>query len=361
MEKINVGLFFGGVSTEHEVSRWSAVHVLKSLDRDKFCYTLFEINKAGELLAYKESDRDLDSFCNELIRIDNTLNKEKEVFSSGLVSRYSLDVIFPVLHGTGGEDGILQGLLELFDIPYVGAGVAGSAIAFDKVFTKEILAGKGISQAAYKVASSKEIHVDADTIADNAGVVLGFPIFVKPANGGSSVGIFKAKDRYSLIDALKKASKYDRKILMEESLSGRELECAVIGGYEKARALGVGEIIPCNEFYDYNAKYLDDNSEVIVPAQISQDIADKIMKIAVEAFKAVDSYGLARIDFFLSNSGEIYLNEINTMPGFTSISMYPKLWRYSGGSDSALITELINLAYERKDKYKFLKEYTQDG
>jgi D-alanine-D-alanine ligase len=201
---------------------------------------------------------------------------------------------------------------------------------------------------------------DIDSCLDDVGEKLGYPVFVKPANGGSSVGIFKALDRNSLANAIGSAFLYDRKIILEEAVEGRELECAVIGGYESARALGVGEIIPCNEFYDYNAKYIDDESEIIVPAGISAYIAQMIMKEAVRAFRAVDAYGLARVDFFLGKGNEIYLNEINTMPGFTNISMFPKLWRYAGGSDEALITELIELALERKEKYIFLKDYEPD-
>ncbi|MBN2882878.1 MAG: D-alanine--D-alanine ligase [Clostridia bacterium] len=360
MVKTNVGVIFGGVSTEHEVSRSSAVHVLKSLDKNRFSFTLFEISKAGELYVYDYSGHDIESICSKLQDINNDLPKKKEVFSTELVSKYSLDVIFPVIHGTGGEDGVLQGLLELFDIPYVGTGVAGSAVAFDKVFTKEILTVRGIRQAAYVVLTSDELRYDITEKIRNAENRLEYPIFVKPANGGSSVGIFKAKNRDELIKSVFKAAKYDRKIILEESIKGRELECAVIGGYTGARALGVGEIIPCNEFYDYAAKYIDEKSKVVVPAQIPPETSSKIMFEAVLAFEALDSHGLARIDFFLGEDGEIYLNEINTMPGFTQISMYPKLWRHAGGSDIDLMSELIDLAIERKSSYKFLKDYTKN-
>lgn len=360
MGKANIGVIFGGVSTEHEVSRSSAVHVLKSLDKKRFSFTLFEISKTGELYVYDGSGLDIETICSKLPDISNELPKKKEVFSTELVSKYSLDVIFPVIHGTGGEDGVLQGLLELFDIPYVGAGVAGSAVAFDKVFTKEILTVRGITQAEYVVFTSDELRYDITEKILMTEKNLGYPIFVKPANGGSSVGIYKAKNRDELVKSVFKAAKYDRKIILEESIKGRELECAVIGGYTGARALGVGEIIPCNEFYDYAAKYIDEESKVVVPAQIPSGIAEKVMAEAVLAFEALDSHGLARIDFFLREDGEIYLNEINTMPGFTRISMYPKLWRHAGGSDSDLMSELIDLAIERKSSYKFLKEYTKN-
>ncbi len=360
MGKVNVGIIFGGVSTEHEVSRWSAVHVLKSLDKNRYQFTLFEITKTGELYRCNNDGIDIESLCSELIKVNNSIPRTREIFSIDLVKKYSLDVIFPVIHGTGGEDGVLQGILELFEIPYVGAGVAGSAVAFDKVFTKEILAAGEINQAAYVVFTSDEITGDITDKIKDAEEKLGYPIFVKPANGGSSVGIFKAKNRNALIDAINKAARYDRKIILEESISGRELECAVIGGYSSVTALGVGEVIPCNEFYDYKAKYIDDASKVLVPAQISEEIRDSVMDSAVKAFKALDSHGLARVDFFMDEEGAVYLNEINTMPGFTRISMFPKLWRHNGGSDSELIDALIELAFDRKNKYKFLKEYTEN-
>ncbi|HRX41258.1 MAG TPA: D-alanine--D-alanine ligase family protein [Clostridia bacterium] len=360
MAKINVGVIFGGVSTEHEVSRWSAVHVLRSLDKDLFTFTLFEISKSGELYAYDTGSGGMDFLYEEIVKIENSIPKEKVYFSTELVSRYSLDVVFPVLHGTGGEDGVLQGLLELFDIPYIGAGVTGSAIAFDKVITKELLKVRGIKQASYFVLTSDEIKGDIREKIDEAVEILGYPIFVKPANGGSSVGIFKAKDRTGLIKAVNEAARYDRKVILEESISGRELECAVIGGYSDVTALGVGEIVPCNVFYDYEAKYINEGSKVLVPADIEDETRDAIMEIAVDSFRYIECHGLARIDFFLGENGVIYLNEINTMPGFTKISMYPKLWRHSGGSDSELITRLIDLAYERKNNYRFLKDYTRN-
>ena len=360
MAKTNVGVIFGGVSTEHEVSRWSAVHVLKSLDKSRFSFTIFEITKTGELYVYTDNGSDIEGLCTELIKVSNEITKKRVFFSTELVKEYSLDVIFPVLHGTGGEDGVLQGMLELSDIPYVGAGVAGSAIAFDKVFTKQILTVMGIKQAAYMVVTSDDIGNDISEKIKDAEKKLGYPIFIKPANGGSSVGIYKARDRKSLMDAVHQAARYDRKVILEEAIKGRELECAVIGGYKGARALGVGEIVPCNEFYDYEAKYINEGSMVLVPASIAEKIRDEIMEEAVKAFNALDTYGLARVDFFLGDDGAIYLNEINTMPGFTRISMYPKLWRYSGGNDSDLISELIDLAFERKSKYKFLKDYAKN-
>lgn len=353
MDKLNIGIIFGGVSTEHEVSRRSAVYVLGSLDLNLFNYTMLEINKNGEFFLYEKCD-DIKEIKREIPLIENNLPKIRIDISTNFFRNTGIDVVFPVIHGTEGEDGVLQGLFELSGIPYVGAGVAGSAVAFDKIFTKEILEMRGIRQAGY-IAVKKEDDIGISM--DNAEEKLGYPIFVKPANGGSSVGIYKAVDRKSLEKAIGSAFQYDRKIILEEAVMGKELECAVIGGYESARALGIGEIVPCNEFYDYNAKYIDEDSKVIVPAGIGTDIAELIMEEAVRAFIAVDAYGLARVDFFLGKDNEIYLNEINTMPGFTSISMFPKLWRYDGGTDETLITKLIELALERKEKYVFLKDY----
>lgn len=357
MSKLKIAVFFGGVSTEHEVSRWSAVHVIKSMDSKKFEAVLFEIAKDGSLWEYKNPGEFTDEFCNELVLGKNVLARTSVVFDSRMFKDRGIDVVFPVLHGTGGEDGVLQGFLDLCDIPYVGSGVAGSAVSFDKVFTKEILSLKGIRQARYRVLNTWS---DKENIFDDVEVNLGWPVFVKPANGGSSVGIYKAKDRKELAAAVAKAALYDRKVIIEEAIDGMELECAVVGGYEQVKALGVGRIIPCNEFYDYNAKYIDDDSEVIVPAGIDDAIAGEIMDMAVKSFKAVDAYGLARVDFFLSRNGDIYLNEINTMPGFTRISMYPKLWRYAGGTDTELVDLLVDMAIERHKKYRFLKEYKPD-
>ncbi len=356
MEKINVGIFYGGVSTEHEVSRRSAVHILNSLDAVKFNPVLFEITKGGRLIVCDASDVDMQDCC-RLILEDQVRTKGVSVpYSEELFENFDIDVVFPVIHGTGGEDGVLQGFFETCDIAYVGSGVLSSALGFDKAFAKIILKDRGIPQAGY-VCLDMDRTGDFSGLDEKIGNKLGYPVFVKPANGGSSVGIYKVKSPGDLNSALKKAFRYDRKIIVEEEIKGRELECAVIGGYEKAQALGVGEVIPCNEFYDYKAKYIDEGSRTVIPAPVGQSVTDRVMAMAVEAFEALDCFGLARVDFFLDEANNIYLNEINTMPGFTSISMYPKLWKAGNGDDMGLVTELIRLAMERKKRYSFLREY----
>lgn len=359
MKRINVGIFFGGVSTEHEVSRRSAIHILKSLDEERFSATLFEITGEGKLFACK-AGADIQGCCADIIGDTLKLKSEAEPFSEELFSKYGIDVVFPIIHGTGGEDGTLQGFLEMCRIPYVGSGVLSSALGFDKVFTKKILDGCGIPQTPH-IRLDIEHARDFREVADEAGDKLGYPVFVKPANGGSSVGIYKVKEPEDLEDAVEKAFRYDRKVLIEKGISGRELECAVIGGYDLVEALGVGEVVPCNEFYDYEAKYMDEGSETTVPADIDEETAGEIRENAIKAFKALDCHGLARVDFFVEDSGAVYLNEINTIPGFTSISMYPKLWKAKYGDDKSLVTKLLEIALERKRKYSFVHKYETEG
>ncbi|MBN2558425.1 MAG: D-alanine--D-alanine ligase [Clostridia bacterium] len=358
MKKLNVGIIFGGVSTEHEVSRRSAVHIIKALDKSRFGFALFEIAKNGDFYIYENPGPDLDAFCANIVHVDNRLSKIPAAVSGDTFREHGIDVVFPVIHGTGGEDGVLQGFLETLRIPYVGGGVLSSALCFDKAFAKIIFAHHGIPQVEYICATLDEIEANAPAICMAAAEKLGFPVFVKPANGGSSVGIYKTRDSGSLEKAMRKAAKYDRKVLIEKGVAGRELECAVFGGYEEVLALGVGEVVPCNEFYDYNAKYIDKGSKVIIPAAIDDATAGLVKETAVRAFKALDCHGLARIDFFLAGDGAVYLNEINTMPGFTSISMYPKLWEACGNTGGALVSGLIDLAFEKKEKYAFLKDYS---
>ena len=357
MDKINVGIIFGGESTEHEVSRRSAVHVIDSLDKSKYSFKLIEVTKRGSLYLYDEYSVDI--LKDEILKIDNKLKRTPVGISESLFSENVIDVVFSVIHGTGGEDGVLQGFLEMCGVPYVGSGVAASAVGFDKAMSKIIFSHEGIPQADYICISTEFINYKK--LENEVREKLGYPVFVKPSNGGSSVGIYKVKDKSGLGTAVKKAAAYDRKIVIEAYVPGREFECAVIGGFDDVRALGVGEIIPCNEFYDYNAKYIDEDSVGIIPAPIEKDIIKTIEGLSVRAFRAVDCYGLARVDFFLKDNGEVILNEINTMPGFTSISMYPKLWAAGGDSNTALITKLIKLAFERKLKYKFLKDYCGDN
>lgn len=359
MDKVKVTVLFGGQSSEHEVSRISAQCVLENIDRNRFDVQMIGITRDGEWLKY-EGDvsligtgnwekiaRDIDqrgkrsdisskkksntSTCRELVKFNNT---DGEV-----------DVVFPILHGPNGEDGSIQGLLQLADVPYVGCDILSSAAGMDKEFSKLVFNNEGLPQADYIKVMRTEIEDQMAGLVDQISKKLGWPCFVKPANAGSSVGVSKVKRSEDLIDALKYAAKYDLKILIEEFIMGREVECAVLGNDNPIASM-VGEILPSNEFYDYNAKYIDNKSEVIIPANINPEIRERIRDYAVRAFKALGCSGLSRVDFFVEETGRVILNEINTMPGFTSISMYSKLWEASGIHYSALITRLIELAFE---------------
>jgi D-alanine-D-alanine ligase len=261
-----------------------------------------------------------------------------------------VDVVFPVLHGPMGEDGTVQGMLELSGTPYVGSGVLGSAVAMDKAMAKTILAQAGIPQGPWMLVQRRDWERDPDAIANQVAAELGFPCFTKPANMGSSVGIAKAHDLSELADCIDFAARYDRRILIEQGLDARELEVSVLGNDEPIVSVA-GEIVPSSEFYDYEAKYVDDGSELIIPAPIDADIQAELQKTAIEAFRALDLAGLARVDFFLERgTNKVYLNEVNTIPGFTSISMYPMLWEASGMPLPELVDRLVALAIERRDE-----------
>jgi D-alanine-D-alanine ligase len=263
------------------------------------------------------------------------------VFAGGV------DVVFPVLHGPMGEDGTVQGLLELTGVPYVGAGVLGSALSMDKPMAKTVLAQQGLPQAAWRLVTRKEWERDPEGCAEWVGESLGFPCFVKPANMGSSVGVVKAHDPSEFPGAMRKAGRYDRRILIEQAIDGRELEISVLGNDDPIASI-VGEIIPCNEFYDYDAKYVDDRSELLVPAPIDHGTMAEIQEMALAAFRALDLAGMARVDFFMDRkTDQIFLNEVNTIPGFTAISMYPRLWQASGMALGELVDRLVGLALER--------------
>lgn len=380
-DKMRVAVIFGGQSSEHEVSRVSAESVLKNIDRDKYEVEMLGITKDGRWLSYDgpvgligtgewqalagsgdntkarpleilnsgscdekpvNSLRPVDSSAREILRAAGAEKEDKRI-----------DVVFPVLHGCNGEDGTIQGLFELAGIPYVGCGVLGSALGMDKGYAKIVFEKEGISQGKYIVFTRKQISQDIDSLVGQIEALLTYPCFVKPSNAGSSVGVSKAHDRRELTDALHFASRYDRRILVEEFIDGREVECSVLGNDEPI-ASTVGEVVPCNEFYDYNAKYNSQGSStVIIPAQLSDEVIQKIRDYSVRAFKALDLSGLSRVDFFVhKDSGKVYINEINTLPGFTSISMYPKLWEASGIPYAKLIEKLIDLAIERFEDKK---------
>ena len=362
MSKIRVTVLFGGQSSEHEVSRISAQCVLENIDRSRFDIQTIGITKKGEWLKY-EGDISLIGSGQWEETARRQLRERKDV---GLLSCYKeniptlrtlinsdeennadeiVDVVFPVLHGPNGEDGSVQGLLQLADVPYVGCNILASAAGMDKAFSKLVFANAGIPQAEYMVVMRSEIDEKIDDIMRKVTEKFGWPCFVKPANAGSSVGVSKVKKPEDLMSALQYAAKYDAKILIEEYIKGREVECAVLGNDDPV-ASTVGEILPCNEFYDYNAKYIDGKSATIIPADIDPDIMEQVREYAVRAFKALGCSGLSRVDFFVEGSGRVVLNEINTMPGFTDISMYSKLWEASGIPYTELITKLIELALE---------------
>jgi len=266
---------------------------------------------------------------------------------------YPVDVVFPVMHGPHAEDGTIQGLLELANIPYVGCDVLSSSTAMDKAMAKVIFASFGLPQGQYKVILKHQLQEDLETVVREVEEEFSYPVFVKPANMGSSVGITKAHNREKLIEGLREAAKYDRKIVIEEYINGREIECAILGNNEPQASV-LGEIVPSSEFYDYHAKYQDGGKSVlIIPANLSDEKVQEIQKLAIKAYRALDCSGLARADFFVDReNGKVYLNEVNTMPGFTQISMYPKLWEATGISYSKLINRLIELAQERfKEKH----------
>ncbi len=361
-KKLRVGILFGGRSGEHEVSLLSAASILKAIDRKKYEVIPIGINKQGQWLPPAEARHLLEGNSTPEPKSKTLqLNASAEILQQTSPLTQSLDVIFPVLHGTFGEDGTIQGLLELADIAYVGSGVLGSATGMDKSAMKQLFAAAGLPQTPHVNLLRSEWHADPKRSTKLIEKNLSYPIFVKPANLGSSVGISKVHDRSELAPAMDLAASFDRKLIIEQGVGGpnakpRELEVSVLGN-DSPEASVVGEIVPGAEFYDYNAKYHSAASLPIIPADITEAESNQIRKMAIAAFRACDCAGLARVDFLMeptpkSKTGKrkpsrIYLNEINTMPGFTSISMYPKLWQATGLPYKQLIDRLIALAIER--------------
>jgi D-alanine-D-alanine ligase len=341
--KLRVGILFGGRSGEHEVSLMSARSILEAIDRKKFSVVLIGITKQGRWLTGENATRLLAG--KKLPRAGSPPMLPREIAQ--------VDVVFPVLHGTFGEDGTVQGLLEMAGVPYVGSGVLGSAAGMDKDIMKRLFAHAGLPMVPHLTLARDELK-KTSTVTNRIEKSLRYPLFVKPANLGSSVGISKVHGRRELWPALKLAASYDSKVLVEQGASrdgvkARELEVAVLGN-DAPEASVVGEIVPGKEFYDYEDKYLSDGAVPIIPAPLSKTQTAEARKMAVAAFRACELSGLARVDFLLDpESGKLFLNEVNTMPGFTKISMYPKLWQAAGMSYSALITRLIELALERAE------------
>jgi D-alanine-D-alanine ligase len=389
MKKLRVGILFGGRSGEHEISLLSAASVFKAIDQQKYEVVPIGITKEGRWVTASDAERLLHGKQLEherhlragdpeatpaaaVLQNGEAVIVPPEPHKSGAgltpfqhdvpVRRASdrainVDVIFPVLHGTFGEDGTIQGLLELADIPYVGAGVLGSAAGMDKDIMKGLFRAAGLPIVKHVTILRSSWEAERKKIQRLVESKLKYPVFVKPANLGSSVGISKARDRKELDPAIEEAAKFDRKIVIEEGVGGkkhkaREIECAVLGN-DKPLASIPGEIVPSAEFYDYSAKYLDEGSQLIIPAKLNKSETKKVQELAIAGFRAVDCSGLARVDFLMEpKSRKIYLNEINTMPGFTSISMYPKLWAASGVSYPELIERLIQLGLERHAEKK---------
>lgn len=347
MKKEKLGIIFGGMSTENEVSVVSAHSILKNLNRDKYEIFPIYIGKDGTWYQYQECDEKRE-FGEEI--------SHKEKIENVIEYLQKLDILFPVLHGLYGEDGTIQGLFELVKKPYVGCGVLASSVGMDKVYTKIVFEKAGLKQAKYEYIRKYQenyIYVDnlfneeivsLDEIIEKITNHLNFPMFIKPSNSGSSVGINKAKNKEELKHAIEYASEFDHKILVEEGIVGREVECAVLGN-EEIIASCIGEVKSAEEFYSYDAKYKNEASKTDIPANLSEEITNEIRKQAIKAFKSIDGKGLSRVDFFVENkTNQIYINEINTLPGFTNISMYPKLMEASGVSYQELLTKLIDLS-----------------
>lgn len=359
VSKIRVGILFGGKSAEHEVSLQSAKNVIEALDREKYEVVLIGLDKQGRWLLNDTSEFLLNTSNPKLIKLNAASDSVALIpQSNGKISNLSgnhadlsVDVVFPILHGPFGEDGTVQGLLKLANVPFVGAGVLGSAIGMDKDVMKRLLKEAGIPIGKFLVFHAGDKDLEYDAIA----VKLGSTLFVKPANLGSSVGISKVKSSAEFDVATHKAFDYDTKILVEEHIEGREIECSVLGN-ENPIASVPGEVLPHHEFYSYEAKYIDENGAALeVPAKLSIDIEKKIQDLAIKTFRTLSCEGLGRVDFFLKENGQVLVNEINTIPGFTSISMYPRLWEASGISYSDLIDKLLQLAMERFSREQKLK------
>ena len=347
-ERLRLGVIFGGQSGEHEVSVVSAQHALAAA-RDRFEVVPIGVTKAGTWLTPEET-------AQQLAREDEAFHKTLTLPSAedeGLLARpetlaalREIDVAFPLIHGTHGEDGTLQGLLELAGVPYVGAGVAASAIGMDKALMKRIFRQAGLEVVEHVVVRSTQYRSDGDEVRDAVESSIGYPAFVKPANGGSSVGISKVRSREDLSAALCLAFRYDRKVLVERAVAAREVECAVLGN-DDPEPSPLGEVRYTREFYDYEAKYLDAGTQLLIPAELPEPTTRQIQELAVRGYQAIDCAGMGRMDFFLAEDGQIYLDEINTVPGFTPASMYPLLWQEAGLGYAGLIGRLVELALER--------------
>lgn len=348
MGKKRLGVIFGGTSTEHEVSIVSGTSVIKNLNKEKYEIYPIYIDKAGEWFEFKPENKTY-KVGDEIVgtkKIENIWNYLK-----------TMDILFPVLHGLQGEDGTIQGMFELLKIPYVGTRVLGSSVCMDKVYSKIIFEKAKLKQAKYvyiRKYNENYIYVNEDFTEEILDIEkttnkiiekIKFPMFIKPSNSGSSIGISKASNKEELIIAINKAGNFDKKILVEEGINGREIECAVLGN-EEVKASVLGEILPAEAFYSFSAKYQNTDSKTVAEPDLPEELTKEVQKLAIKAYKAADCKGLSRVDFFVDEKTKrIYINEINTLPGFTEISMYPKLWEKSGLTYTELLDKLIELAY----------------
>lgn len=351
MAKTCVAVIFGGCSSEHEVSCVSVQTIIRAMDQDKYDIVMIGITKDGRWLK-ADSAEDIasgawyDSRIKAVILPDRSVHGVMLQEEGGIPSFIKVDVAFPVLHGLNGEDGTIQGLFELAGIPYVGCGVLASASSMDKFCTKIIAAATGVRQAAYTPVFGEELKADTEAVLDRVEAERTYPVFVKPSRAGSSQGVSKAHDRKELKDALLLAAEHDRKILVEETIKGREIECAVLGAYDP-KASGVGEIVAGDVFYSYEAKYSNPESRTVIDPDLPEETVETVRKYAVAIFKALDCFGLSRVDFFVCDDGTVVFNEINTLPGFTAISMYPMLWGARGIEKEELVDRLIETASQR--------------
>jgi D-alanine-D-alanine ligase len=359
-DKVRVGLVYGGRSGEHEVSLQTALAVMKAFDYTKYEIKPFYITKEGDwragdvLLAPPDglehlrlSGGSAASGTEALMPVFNSLPDQAAAISSTKAINETIDVVFPLLHGTFGEDGTIQGLFEMANIPYVGAGVLASAVGMDKITMKKVFAQEGLPQVVYRYFNRTQWNKDHAFFIMEIEVALGYPCFIKPANLGSSVGISKARNREELIAGVNEALRYDRKVIVEEFVDAREIEVSVLGN-DEPRASLPGEITSSSEFYDYKAKYTDGKSLMHIPANIPAETAEAVREMAIRAFLSIDGSGLSRVDFFMrKEDGQLFINEVNTMPGFTPYSMYPLMWKESGVSYAELLDTLIALAIAR--------------
>jgi D-alanine-D-alanine ligase len=349
--KKEIAVLFGGISTEHGISIISARSVAHQLDSSKYSLHLIGIDRQGlmQVFTLKELDEMSEVQSGDIhLRFCHQGSSHAYFWKDQF---FPIDVVFPVLHGLGGEDGWIQGYFDTLGIPYVGSNVEGSSICMNKSVTKAVLKNSTLEQVpfAYYFSNTPVAQIIEDTLSS-----FSFPVFVKPSHGGSSIGISKCKRKEDLEKCIENAFSFDREIIIEQGIQGREIECSVLGGYKDIRASMPGEIIPLREFYNYEAKYIEASTKLVIPAQLPSELIKKIQEQACYIFQHLRCYGMARVDFFIENeSHKIYLNEVNTIPGFTSISMYPKLWEASGLQYTDLLDELIRLAIQRRFSYNY--------